>query len=531
MESPAEDDVASVTFEHDDGGVVVIVGSGAGGGTLANELCQKGIDVVIVEAGPRFKIADFRNDEAAADAMFTWKDRRIVTGDSRLARAWPERPTHVCKTVGGSTVHWQAQAFRFLAHEFQPRTTYGAIDGTSLIDWPLTLHDLLPYYGRAEENMGVSGRGGRPFHPATNATRVFALGAKRLGYNDFGVTNMAINSVPYDGRNACDQIGFCAQGCASGAKWSTLYADIPKAEASGRCEVRANCMALRVEHARGQATGVLYVDAAGAQHLQKARAVCVAANAIETARLLLNSESDAFPDGLANSSGQLGRNYSHIAESYVYGEFERPVHMHRGIQVPGLLLDEANHDPARGFAGGILMMPFGAGLMGLAGALDPAGWGRAYAHALEGYDRFLGVSINGADLPMADNRVSLDPIERDRYGLPVPALNIDEHPNEVAMMNYGLKQAAALLQAAGARRTYETPPHPASQNLGTCRMSAKPDDGVVNPWGRSHDVPNLFVSDGAQFASANLSHPTLTIVALAIRQAEHIAETMARGDL
>ena len=530
--APAEDEVASVTFEHDDAGVVVIVGSGAGGGTLANELTRSGVDVVVLEAGPRYRLADFRNDEAAADAMFTWRDRRIITGDSRLARTFPERPTHICKTVGGSTVHWQAQALRFRAHEFRPRTTYGAIDGTSLIDWPFTLDDLLPYYARAEENMGVSGRGGRPFLPATNGYKVFALGAKRLGYRDFGVTHVGINSVPFDGRNACDQIGFCAQGCVSGAKWSTLYADIPKAEATGRCEVRANCMALRIEHdARGRASGVLYADTGGAQALQKARAVCVAGNSIETPRLLLNSESAAFPDGLANSSGQVGRNYTHIAESYVYGEFERPIHMHRGVQASGLLLDEAHHDPTRGFAGGVIMMPFGAGLPGYAAALDPAGWGRAYTGALEGYARTVGVSITGADLPMAGNRVSLDASGRDRYGLPVPVLNIDDHPNEVAMMNYGRKQAAALLRAAGARRTYETPPHPASQNLGTCRMSANPDEGVVDPWGRSHDVPNLFVSDGSQFASANLGNPTLTIVTLAIRQAEHISETMAAGDL
>ena len=527
-----EDEVASVTFEHDDDGVVVIVGSGAGGGTLANELCQKGINVVVLEAGPRFKLADFQNDEAVADAMFTWKDRRIITGDSRLARTWPTQPTHICKTVGGSTVHWQAQALRFRAHEFRPRTTYGAIDGANLIDWPITLDDLLPYYERAEQNMGVSGRGGRPFLPPTNGYKVFALGAKRLGYRDFGVTHVAVNSVPYDGRNACDQIGFCAQGCASGAKWSTLYADIPKAEATGRCEVRANCMALRVEHdARGRVSGVLYADGNGTQHLQKARAVCVAGNSIETPRLLLNSESAKFPDGLANSSGQVGRNYTHIAESYVYGTFDKPIHMHRGVQASGLLLDEAHHDPARGFAGGVIMMPFGAGLVSYAAALDPAGWGRAYAGALEGYDRTVGVSITGADLPMAENRVSLDSSERDRYGLPLPVLNIDDHPNDVAMMNYGLKQASALLRAAGACRTYETPPHPASQNLGTCRMSVKPDQGVVNGSGRSHDVPNLFVSDGSQFASANLGNPTLTIVALAIRQSEHIAQVMAAGEL
>ena len=526
------DNVAAVTFENDDDSVAVIIGSGAGGGTLANELCQKGIDVVVVEAGPRFKLADFQNDEVAADALFTWKDRRAISGDSRLARTWPDTPTHVCKAVGGTTVHWGAQAQRFSAHEFRPRTTYGAIDGASLIDWPLGLDDLLPYYERAEEKMGVSGRGGRPHLPLPNSYKVFALGARRLGYRDFSPAHMAINSVPYDGRNACDQIGFCTQGCASGAKWSTLYTEIPKAEATGRCEVRPNAMALRVEHdAQGRVSGVLYADREGALHLQEARAACVAGNAIETPRLLLNSHSSAFPDGLGNSSGQVGRNYTRIAESYVYGEFDRPVHMYRGVQGPGVLLDESHHDPARGFAGGVVMMPFGTGLFGYAATLDPGGWGRARARAIEGYDNAVGISINGADMPMEGNCVRLHAREPDRHGLPIPVLHIDDHPNDVAIMNHGLKCATALLRAAGARRTYETPPHPASQNLGTCRMSANPDEGVVDAWGRSHDVPNLFISDGSQFASANLGNPTLTIVALAIRQAEHIAHAMARGDL
>ena len=527
-----DDGIPAATFDRDDDAVVVIIGSGAGGGTLAAELADKGIDVVVLEAGPRFAIGDFRNDERAAYDMFTWKDERIVTGESRLAREHPTFPTWICKTVGGSTVHWAAQALRFREHEFRPRTTYSAIDGTSLIDWPLDLDEMTPFYARAEDKMGVSGRGGRAALPGNNNYKVLALGARRLGYRDYDVSHMAINAAPYDGRNACDQIGFCMQGCASGAKWSTLYTEIPRAEATGHCEVRARSMALRIEtDAGGRVRGVLYADEGGDQHLQKARAVCVAGNSIETPRLLLNSESSSFPDGLANASGQVGKNYVRNTQGYVYGLFERPVHMHRGVAAAGIVRDESHHDPARGFAAGLLMTTCGMGLSNYAASLDTRGWGRAYAATLEHYERTAGIWISGEDMPMAHNGVTLHSTARDRFGLPVPVVNIDEHPNDVAMVNYGLRKAADLLQAAGAWRTLETPPVPASHNLGTCRMSASADTGVVDRWGRCHDVANLFVSDGSQFASSFVGNPTLTIVALAIRQAETIAEGMRRGDL
>ena len=531
-EDSHDEDVAAVTFDHDEDGVVVVVGSGAGGGTLANELAQKGIDVVVLEAGPRFGIGDFQNDEQAAHDMFTWKDKRIVTGESRLARENPTFPTWICKTVGGSTVHWAGHSLRFRAHEFRPRATYGAIDGASLIDWPIDLDEMEPFYARAEDKMGVSGRGGRPLLPGNNNYKVLALGAKRVGYRDYDVSHMAINAVPYDGRNACDQIGFCMQGCTSGAKWSTLYTEIPRAEATGRCEVRPRSMALQVVHdGRDRVSGVLYADAEGAQHVQKARAVCLAGNSIETPRLLLNSATSAFPDGLANSSGQVGKNYIRNAQGYVYGLFERPVNMHRGVAGAGIVRDESHHDPARGFAAGLIMTTCGVGFASYAAALDPRGWGRSYAAALEHYDRTAGIWIAGEDMPMARNGVTLHATERDRFGLPVPVVNIDEHPNDVAMLNYGLKKATDILAAAGAWRIFETPPVPASHNLGTCRMSATADDGVVDRWGRSHDIANLFISDGSQFASSFVGNPTLTIVALAIRQAEHIAEAMGRGEI
>ncbi|MBM3516831.1 MAG: GMC family oxidoreductase [Alphaproteobacteria bacterium] len=527
-----DDEIASVTFDENDDSVVVVVGSGAGGGTLANELAHKGIDVVVLEAGPRFKDADFVNDEWAAYDMFTWKDKRHATGTSPVARNFAAAPTWICKTVGGSTVHWAAMCPRFQPHEFKVLSTYGPIAGANLLDWPLSFGEIEPYYIRAEDKMGVSGRNGIPFHAENNCYKVMARGAKRVGYRDFDTNNLAINVKPRGGRNGCDQIGFCVQGCKSGAKWSTLNAEIPPAEATGHCEIRPDSMVLRIEHnAEGRATGVVYADKAGQHRRQKARVVCVAGNAIETARLLLNSESSRYPDGLANSSGLVGKNYMRHMFGFIYGEFERPVNMHRGAVVAGIIRDEAANDPNRGFVGGYYMGSVGLGLPFYAAFLSPNAWGSAYANWIAAYDRIACMQLLGEDVAMETNRVSLHPTERDQYGMPIPSLHLDDHPNDIAMKNDAYKRGAAVFAAAGARRVFESPPMPATHNLGTCRMAEKPSDGVVNKWGQSHDVPNLFVSDGSVFTSSMAGNPTLTIVALAVRQADALAEKLRGNEI
>ena len=401
-----------------------------------------------------------------------------------------------------------------------------------MADWPIGLDDLAPYYDRAEDKMGVTGTNGIPFHPPGNNYKVLAAGARRVGYVQVDTSRLAINPRPRDGRNACDQIGFCMQGCRSGAKWSTFNTEIPKAEATGRCEVRPECMALRIEHdARGRAAGVLYADADGAKHLQKARAVCVAGNAIETPRLLLNSESSAFPDGLANASGLVGKNYMRHVFAYAYAQFDRPINLHRGIPVAGAIGDESRFDPSRGFAGGFLVTTAAYGLPFFGAFLDPLRWGRELTSWIEAYDHLASSVVVGEDMAMETNRVRLHESEKDQYGLPIPCLHLDDHPNDFALKNFGLKKLGQVYEAAGARRVREGPTLPSSHNMGTCRMSASPGAGVVDPWGRAHEVANLFVSDGSQFASSMGGNPTLTIVALAIRQAEFIAETMARGEL
>lgn len=189
--------------------VVVIVGSGAGGGTLGNELAQKGINVVLLEAGKRHEISDFENDEWPMFNKISWLDKRTTSGTWRVAKDFPNLPTWIVKAVGGSTVHWAGASLRFQEHEFKTRTNYGAVAGANLLDWPITLAELTPYYDRAEFKMGVGGTNGIPRLPGNNNYKVLAAGAKKMGYKEFHTGNMAINSQPRDGRGSCQQIGFC----------------------------------------------------------------------------------------------------------------------------------------------------------------------------------------------------------------------------------------------------------------------------------------------------------------------------------
>jgi choline dehydrogenase-like flavoprotein len=328
------------------------------------------------------------------------------------------------------------------------------------------------------------------------------------------------------------QIGFCFQGCKSGAKWSTLYTEIPKAEASGNLDLRPESMVLQIQHDdAGLVSGVLYADKDGNQQLQKARLVCVACNSIETPRLLLNSASSKFPDGLANSSGQVGRNYMRHTTGSVYAVFDQPVRMYRGTTMAGIITDESKNDPARGFVGGYELESLSLGLPFMAAFLEPGAWGRDFAWAMESYAHMAGMWIVGEDMPQEQNGVTLHDTEKDQHGLPIPNVHFDDHANDIAMRNHAYKQGRAVYEAVGAKRVYETPPYPSTHNLGTCRQSASSRDGVCNKFGQSHDVKNLFISDGSQFTTGAAENPTLTIVTLAIRQADYITDQMSKGEI
>ncbi|MCQ8872536.1 GMC family oxidoreductase [Mesorhizobium sp. LMG17149] len=518
----------AASFDLNNDGVVVIIGSGAGGGTLGNELAQKGVDVVILEAGARHEYEDFINDEWGSFSQLAWTDKRTTSGDWRVAKDFPNLPAWIVKSVGGSTTHWAGASLRFQEHEFKGLSTYGKLEGANLLDWPITLAEMEPYYAKAEAKMGVTGTNDWPRLPGNNNFKVLKAGADKLGYKECHTGNMAINSVDRDDRMSCQQTGFCFQGCKWGAKWSTLYTEIPKGEATGHLEVRPNAMAIKINHdASGKVTGVVYADKDGKLQEQKARIVAVAGNSIESPRLLLNSESGKFPDGLANSSGQVGKNYMRHTTGSVYAIFDRPVHMYRGTTMAGIIRDEARHDPSRGFVGGYEFETLSLGLPFMAAFLDPGAWGRSFTTALDHYDHMAGLWIVGEDMPRAENRIALHADEKDAHGMPIADVHFDDHPNDTAMRNHAYKQATALYDAVGATRTFPTPPYPSTHNLGTNRMSEKAEDGVVNKHGQAHDIKNLFVSDGSQFTTGAAENPTLTIVSLAIRQADYIAAQMS----
>ena len=514
-------------FESNDDSVVVIIGSGAGGGTLANELCQKGVKVVVLEAGARQSLASFINDEWKSFGQLAWLDPRTTSGSWRVAKDFAGLPAWICKTVGGTTTHWAGASLRLQEHEFKGKSTYGAIAGANLQDWPLTLQELEPWYAKAEDKMGVTRTTGIPGLPGNNNFKVMYAGAKKVGYKEVHTGNMAINSQPRDDRARCMQLGFCFQGCKSGAKWSTLYTEIPKAEATGKLDLRPESHVVRIEHNdAGKATGVVYFDKDGKEQRQKARIVCVAGNSIETPRLLLLSASGMFKDGLANSSGQVGRNYMRHMTGSVYAAFKDPVNMYRGTTMAGIVRDESGNNPKRGFVGGYELETLSLGVPFMAAFLDPGSWGEEFAWWMDHYTHLAGMWLVGEDMPRETNRVTLNPNVKDKWGNPAPNVHFDDHDNDIAMRNHAFGQGETVYKAAGAIKTFRTPPYPSTHNLGTCRMGSDRATSVCTSFGQTHDVANLFISDGSQFTTGGAENPTLTIVSLAIRQADYIARQM-----
>jgi choline dehydrogenase-like flavoprotein len=463
-------------FDLNDDSVVVVIGSGAGGGTLATDLALKGIKVVCLEAGARHETEDFLNDEWASFVQLAWTDMRTTSGSWRVAKDFANLPAWIVKAVGGSTTHWAGASLRFQEHEFKGRTTYGDVRGANLLDWPVTLAEMAPYYAKAEDRMGVTLTNGIPGLPGSNNYKVLEKGAKALGYKSVSTGRMAINSQERNGRAACQQIGFCFQGCKSGAKWSTLVAELPRGEATGKLEVRPNSYVLKIEHdAKGKVTGVVYADKAGVQQRQKARIVAVAGNSIESPRLLLNSASGMFKNGLANSSGQVGKNYMRHMTGSVYGVFDKPVKMWRGTTMAGIVQDEARHDPKRGFVGGYELETLALGLPFMAAFLDPGAWGREFTTALDSYENMAGMWIVGEDMPQEKNRITLSSA-KDKYGMPVANVHFDDHPNDIAMRNHAYKQGSAIYDREGARRR--------RQQMGSDPRHQEP---VCLGWQRLHD--------------------------------------------
>jgi choline dehydrogenase-like flavoprotein len=352
---------------------------------------------------------------------------------------------------------------------------------------------------------------------------------------------MAIVSEPYRGRPACIQCGFCMYyGCEVRAKSSTLATMIPEAEATGRSEIRPLSYVRKIElDRRGRAIGVKYFDSARREVFQRARAVVLSANGAETPRLLLLSRSNRFPDGLANSSGAVGRYLMSNGAGIAGGVFEHEVNGYRGMVDTRVIHDLYELDPKLGLVGGggfdvrFQFEPIGFALHGLPS--DGPTWGPGYKRMLRDYfTRTLYVHGHTTQLPVPSNTVSLDPTVTDAWGLPALRVTFTEHPTDERLYAYFRDRSMDLLDAAGAVRRWPFPlerRYPVVHLLGTCRMGDDPSSSVVDRYHRTHDVPNLFLVDGSSFVTSGRGQPTMTIQALAFRAAEHAAAMARRGEL
>jgi len=553
--------VGSVVFPESEVVDFVIVGSGAAGGVMARELSSSGFSVVVLEQGPYLKAGDFRHDEWSykyhEDLM--WGRRQGHPQTFRYSEHETAEPTVRCvlgyaHNVGGSSVHFAANYWRFREVDFIERSLLGPISGTHFSDWPITYQELEPYYTKVDWEIGVSGIEGPsdpprsrsypcPPMPVKSPGVLLERAGKKLGYHPYPAP-VAILSRPHNGRPACVHCGFCwGFGCEMSAKSSSLAGMIPQAEATGRCEIRAQCTAGHIEtNDAGRTTGVKYWDADGVEHVQRAKAVVLCANGAETPRLLLLSATSRFPDGLANSSGLVGKNLMFNGWSWTVGQFEQPVNAHKSIPTTRVIHDFYTLDPGLGYYGGggidARSASDGTPLASAdwAGPADGPRWGVAFKKSLrEGFAHTAAFVGHTTSLPLPSNSVSLDPSLRDTWGRPALRTTYRYHPDDYATMTFFKQRAEELMAAAGATRVWGNTAEsaiPESQHLlGTCRMGNDPGSSVVDRFHRAHDVPNLFICDGSSLVTSGRGQPTMTIQALAFRAAEHIATFARRGEI
>jgi choline dehydrogenase-like flavoprotein len=434
----------------------VIVGSGAAGGVLARELSRAGFDVVVMEQGPRLGMHEFEHDELKYwfangmtndPAVSPQSYRKTPSDEARTLGAGAFPAAWYARLVGGSSVHFTANYWRFHDVDFRERSLLGGIPGADLRDWPFGYDELEPYYTKVEWEVGVSGLAGthpneprrsRPYPmppmPVKSSGVLFERGARKLGLHAVPAP-LAIASEPYRGRAACIHCGFCMGfGCEAGAKSSTLYTMIPEAEATRRCEVRSFSYVFRIGTAsNGRATGVHYFDAAKREHFQKARAVVVSANGAETPRLLLNSATPQFPQGLANSSGAVGRYLTFNQGAGAFGVFEHELNEYKSVQATRVLFDYYDSDPKRGFyGGGAIDARIGPNpAVWALGALGGPSWGKPFKDHLREFPRTMLAAGHTTTLAVEANAVDLDPTLKDAWGVPAMRVTYREHPDDM----------------------------------------------------------------------------------------------------
>jgi choline dehydrogenase-like flavoprotein len=524
---------------------------------MAKELSVAGFKVVVLEQGPYFRQGDFRHDEfkISFQSGLTNNPRQQPTTFRKTPqqKAVVRQAIEYGRMVGGGSVHFTANYWRFHEIDFIERTRWGAVSGADLADWPITYADLEPYYTKAEYDLGISGlAGANPFDahrskpyplppmPVKSSGVLFERATLKLGLHPYPAP-MAVLSQPYRGRAACLHCGFCeAFGCEVGAKSSSLSALVPVAERTGRCEIRPHSYVRKVETGTdGRVTGAIYFDAAKREIFQRAKAVVVCANGAETPRLLLMSKSNRFPNGLANSNGLVGKYLMFDLGPESMGLFDHPLNEYKSVQVTRLIHDYYDSDPKRGFFGGggidarFDYYPISFALNAM--PPDAPRWGAGFKHIARDYfRRTMSVLAHSTCLAVESNSITLDNEVKDDWGLPAMRVTFQSHPDDFSTMKFLADRQMEILDAAGAMKKWTfayDDPLPSRHLMGTCRMGKDPLRSVVDAFNRTHDVPNLFLVDGSSFVTSARQQPTCTIQALAYRAAAHMADYAKRGEI
>jgi choline dehydrogenase-like flavoprotein len=499
---------------------LVIVGAGAGGGTLAQRLARRGWKVVVLESGPFWDPdADWVSDEAGSHRLY-WTDARI-TGGTDPVELGKNNSGH---GVGGSMVHYAGYCPRFHPSDFEVRTRDGVGE-----DWPISYSDLKPHYERLELELPVSGDywiWGDPHryphtpHPIAGGADTLRGAARKLGIEmlvgPVGITNGAFGNRPH-----CIYRGYCLQGCKVNAKASPLVTHIPDAIEHG-AEIRANCMVSQVEidESSGRVTGVRYIHD-GSERFQRADAVAVAGYSIETPRLLLNSTSRRFPHGLANQNDQVGRCVMVQGAPQVSGRFPDEMRMYKAP--PPEISSEQFYetDERRGFARGFAIQTVGPlPIEHAQHVLGHGHWGRALREYMRDYNHWYTLGVLSELLPLPENRVTVAADVTDQNGIPVARMDYSQCENDRKNIAFAKQTLCDVFEAGGAQDVLVTDRY--AHLVGGCRMGSDPERSVVDSDHRAWEVPNLFIADGSVMPTQGSANPALTIMALASRLAERL---------
>ena len=522
---------------------VLIIGAGASGAAMAWSLADTRMRILCLEQGDWVKPSDYpsngRDWEARQLAEFNFSPNvRAAPADYPINET--DSPIKIANYngVGGGTVLYAGHFPRFHPSDFRVRSLDGVAD-----DWPIDYATLAPFYAENDRMMGVSGLSGDPAYPPKEpmmpplplgkSGQTLARGMNKLGWH-WWPSDSAVATEDYHGRARCINLGHCLGGCAQGAKASTDITYWPEAIRAG-VELRTRCRVREITtNDQGMATGAIYYDADGVEHFQAAEVVVMACNGVGTPRILLNSTSARFPDGLANSSGLVGRNLMFHPYAAITGYFDQALDGYRG---PGNCIwsqEFYETDRSRDFLRGYTFEftrgrgPVITALAGMRSGRVP--WGdEHHTEYRRIFNRSTGMVAICEDLPEAHNRVTLDPTLVDSNGIPAPKITYNLSDNSRRMLDHAVARATEALRAAGAYEVAsETPLAVGGWHLmGTARMGSDPTRSVVNEWGRSHDVKNLFIVDGSIFVTSAGVNPTATIQALTLYIADAMKKRLA----